>query len=85
VAHQGRRGRAADCMFNIGALIEQGLGVAAPDYPAAADWYRQAAEAGDGDAAANLRILYRPRLGLSYSARHSTLYASHSTLYALIS
>ncbi len=45
-------------MFNIGALIEQGLGVAAPDYPAAADWYRRAADAGHRDAANNLSQMY---------------------------
>jgi TPR repeat protein len=27
-------------MFNLGVMLDKGQGVAAPDYPAAADWYR---------------------------------------------
>jgi len=46
-------------MYNLGALLDQGQGVAAPDYPAAADWYRRAADAGVGKAANNLSHMYR--------------------------
>ena len=32
-------------MFNFGNRLQRGVGMAAPDYPAAADWYRRAAGA----------------------------------------
>jgi len=38
--------------------LDTGEGVAAPDYPAAADWYRQAADAGECEAANNLSHMY---------------------------
>jgi TPR repeat protein len=40
--------------YNLGLCLDRGLGMAAPDNPAAAGWDRLAADAGDGDAAANL-------------------------------
>ena len=45
-------------MFCIGCCLDKGEGAAAPDYPKAADWYRRAADAGDGDAAVNLATMY---------------------------
>ena len=45
-------------MFCVGCCLEEGQGVAAPDYLAAADWYRRAADAGHGDAAINLATMY---------------------------
>ena len=45
-------------MFNLGCTLEEGEGVAAPDYPAAADWYRRASDAGHGGAAYNLGSMY---------------------------
>jgi len=45
-------------MFNLGCSLDKGLGVAAPDYPAAAGWYRRAADAGHGPAAVNLYTMY---------------------------
>jgi TPR repeat protein len=41
-------------MCDLGTSLDKGEGVAAPDYPAAADWYRRAADAGVGGAASNL-------------------------------
>jgi TPR repeat protein len=41
-------------MFGRGGCLDKGKGVAAPDYTAAADWYRRAADGGEGDAANNL-------------------------------
>jgi TPR repeat protein len=35
-----------NAMFALGTMLDMGEGVAAPDYPAAADWYRRAASAG---------------------------------------
>jgi hypothetical protein len=32
-------------VYNVGYFLDVGLGVAAPDYPAAADWHRRAAGA----------------------------------------
>ena len=33
-------------MFSLGVCLDTGKGVAAPDYPAAAGWYRRSADAG---------------------------------------
>jgi TPR repeat protein len=44
--------------LNLGCCLDSGQGVAAPDFLAAADWFKRAADAGDGDAAYNLRNLY---------------------------
>jgi TPR repeat protein len=43
--------------FYLGQLLSKGVGVAA-DYPAAADWFRRAADAGDADGAQNLAAMY---------------------------
>jgi len=45
-------------MFVLACCLDQGEGVAAPDYPAAADWYRRAADAGVGEAAGVLGHMY---------------------------
>jgi TPR repeat protein len=45
-------------MLNLGCRLDRGEGVAAPDHPAAADWYRRAADAGSGEAAYNLLSMY---------------------------
>ena len=45
-------------MFLLGYCLDKGKGVAAPECPAAADWYKHAADAGVGDAANNLCIMY---------------------------
>ena len=44
--------------FGLGLCLENGEGVAAPDYPAVAEWYRRAADAGHGSAAKNLCAMY---------------------------
>ena len=54
-------------MFNAGTSLDEGRGVAAPDYPAALDWYRRAASDGNGEAAVNLCW---PRWGLADNACH---------------
>jgi len=45
-------------MFMLGAMLDKGGGEEAPDYPAAAGWYRRAVDAGVGDAAHNLSTMY---------------------------
>ena len=45
-------------MFNLAHRLTSGEGVAAPDYPAAADWLRRAADAGHVKAAYNLCNIY---------------------------
>jgi hypothetical protein len=45
-------------MFDLGVNLDKGEGVPAPDYPAAAGWYRRAADAGDEMAARNLSCSY---------------------------
>jgi TPR repeat protein len=37
--------------FNLACCLDEGEGLAAPDHPAAAGWYRRAADAGSGGAA----------------------------------
>ena len=44
--------------FYLGVLLDFGKGMAAPDHPAAAAWYRLAADAGVGGAAQNLANMY---------------------------
>ena len=58
MVHQGRRAGLPKAMFNLGTLLDQGKGVAAPDYPAAADWCRRAADGGGKEAAFNLSNMY---------------------------
>jgi len=43
-------------MFRLGCHLDQG--VTPPDYPAAADWYERAANAGHGTAANSLSSMY---------------------------
>ena len=45
-------------MFSLGCCLDAGEGVAAPDHPAAAVWFRRAADAGDGESANNLSAMY---------------------------
>ena len=62
-------------MFNLGRCLDKGEGVAAPDNSAAADWYRRAADAGDGQAASNLSNLYTAGRGWAWhiTPAYSTL------------
>ena len=53
-ATKGAEAGLPKAMFHIGVCLDEGQGVAAPDYPAAAEWYRRAAAAGHGYAAYNL-------------------------------
>ena len=78
MAHQGRRGRVAVCEFSLGTMLDMGEGRAAPDYPAAAGWYRRAVDAGIGDAAHNLSTLYTvgPGQGLDQNAAMSSFTSS---------
>jgi len=43
---------------DLGHSLDKGEGVAGPDYPAAADWYRRAADHSNASAAANLATMY---------------------------
>jgi hypothetical protein len=67
-------------VFNLGSSLDQGHGVAAPDYPAAAEWYRRAAGLGDGKAAANLSGMYTVGSGWAWHTMSAT-----STLWTLVS
>ena len=58
-------------MFALGWCFDKGEG-GAPDYPAAVDWYRRAADAGDADAAINLSTMYA--VGRADDACHVILY-----------
>lgn len=48
----------------VGEIFEKGLGLPAPDYAAAALWYRKAAESGHRPAQTNLGTLYERGLGV---------------------
>jgi len=58
-------------MFNLGLSLDTGQGVAAPDYPAAAVWYRRAADAAIGEAAQNLSTMYTFGRGVTRSKRRA--------------
>jgi len=60
--------------FNLGILLEEGTGVAAPDCLAAADWYRRAAETGHGRAANNLSVMYT--VGRGWGLAHDSCHVS---------
>jgi len=51
--------------YNLGVCLDEGRGVAAPDYPAAEEWYRRAAAAGHGTAAKNLGHMYSVGRGMA--------------------
>jgi len=58
-------------MHNLAVCLDKGESAAAPDYSAAADWYRHAAAAGVGGAAWDLHDMYavgRGRASLNMSA-----------------
>jgi len=57
-ATKGAEAGLPKAMYNLGISLDKGEGVPAPDYPAAADWYRRAADAGVGEAAVNLCHMY---------------------------
>ena len=60
-------------MFHLGCSLNEGEGVAAPDYPAAADWFRRAADAGVGEAANNLANMYALGSGRTRQIMPATL------------
>jgi TPR repeat protein len=49
-----------------------GKGLAAPDYPAAADWYRRAGDAGNAEAATNLSSMYNIGRGRAWHVMSAT-------------
>ena len=59
-------------MYNLGLCLDQGVGVAAPDYPAAASWYRRGADTGDGEAAQNLAAMYTVGRGRAWQKMPAT-------------
>jgi hypothetical protein len=68
-------------MFNTGVFLEEGRGVAAPDYQAAVEWFRRAADAGDGGAAGNLCRMYTHGHGRAWQLFPAS---SSSTLQTLV-
>ena len=59
-------------MFSLGCCLDEGEGGAGPDYPAAVDWYKRAADAGDGNAALNLAGMYAVGRGKTCQIMHAT-------------
>jgi len=68
-------------MFNVGALLDQGKGVAVLDYAAALNWLRRAADAGHAGAANNLSTMYTLGRGRAWQIMPATSW----TFKALIS
>jgi len=68
-------------MFNLGCSFDKGQGVAAPDYPSAAGWYKLAADAGDASAAVNLSSMYLVGRGRVWQL---TPVASSATFHTLV-
>jgi len=58
-------------MFNLGACLDQEGSPSALDHPAAADWYRRAADAGHGGAATNLSAMYQVGRGVTRSKQRA--------------
>ena len=58
--------------FNLGCYLEEGKGMAAPDYPAALYWYKRAANAGSSDAAVNLSHMYTAGRGGAWHIMSAT-------------
>jgi TPR repeat protein len=59
-------------MLNLAICLDSGQGVAAPDYPAAADWFRRAANAGLGEAANCLSHMYLVDRGWAWQMMPAT-------------
>jgi len=59
-------------MFFLGNMLDNGEGMAAPDYPAAAEWHRRAADIGDGDAANSLSKMYTVGRGRTWQITPAT-------------
>jgi len=59
-------------MFGLGCYLDEGEGVAAPDYPAAAGWYRRAADAGYAPAANILSGMYNVGHGRAWHMMPAT-------------
>ena len=72
MVYAGRRGRVAGCEFSLGVTLDKGEGVAAPDTPAAAGWYRLAADTGHAGAASNLCRLYTLGRGWAWQVLAAT-------------
>jgi len=61
-----------EAMFPLGCYLEEGMGMAAPDYPAALYWYKHAANAGSIDAAFNLSLMYTAGRGGAWHIMSAT-------------
>ena len=79
---KGAEAELPQSMFDLGALLDQGLGMAAPDYPAAADWYRRAADGGYGKAAVNLSTMYTVGRGGGWPMMSDTSSSKFPTVIA---
>jgi len=63
-------------MYMLGYYLDGVQGVAAPDYPAAAGWYRRAADAGDGAAANVLASMYTVGRGWAWQIIPASSYSA---------
>jgi len=61
-----------EAMYHLGVCLDRGEGVAAPDYPVAAGWYRRAFDAGFGGAAQNLSSMHAVGRGWAWQIMPAT-------------
>jgi len=69
-------------MYNLAGCLDEGKGGAAPDCPSAANWYRRAVDAGNGEAAQRLSEMYTLGRGWAWQIMHAS---SSSTLWTHLS
>ena len=67
-------------VFNLAISLDSGSGVAAPDYPAAVDWYKRAADSGLGEAANSLCTMYTNARGRAWQVMPASSSSSFETL-----
>jgi hypothetical protein len=81
-ATKGAEAGLPKAMFILGCRLNAGEGTAPPEYQAAADWYRCAADAGCGSAAQNLSKMYLIGRGWAWQTAPAT---SSFIIYTIVS
>jgi len=80
---KGAKAGLPQAMFTLGNVLDAGEGMAAPNYPAAADWYRRAADAGHGAAAHNLHLMYSVGRGKAWQIVLASPHFIPSSLHSI--
>ena len=77
---KGAKAGLPGAMFCLGCTLDKGEGIAAPDYPAAAVWYKRVADAGDAASANNLSSMYMVGRGRAWQIVPATSVSTFQTL-----